>query len=60
MEKFKDNSKFAVINSTFEDVSLENESYDLIYAEQKEVILKHGNSFTENITYQLYMGRKPY
>lgn len=29
-----------------------------LYAEQKEVILKHGNQYTENVTYQLYMGRK--
>jgi len=50
--------RIALIDTTSDHRGLPEENRKALYAEQKEVILQHGNVYTENITYQLYMGRK--
>jgi hypothetical protein len=50
--------RIALIDTMSDHRGLPEENRKALYAEQKEVILRHGNQYKENITYQLYMGRK--
>ena len=50
--------RIALIDTMSDHRALPEENRKALYAKQKEVILRHGNRYTENITYQLYMGRK--
>jgi len=50
--------RIALMETMSDHRGLPEENRKALYAEQKEVILRHGNRYTENITYQLYMGRK--
>jgi hypothetical protein len=52
--------RIALMDTMSDHRGLPEENRRSLYAEQKEVILRHGNRYTENITYQLYMGRKEF
>jgi hypothetical protein len=52
--------RIALMDTMSDHRGLPDENRKALYAEQREVILRHGNRYTENITYQLYMGRKVY
>jgi len=50
--------RIALMETMSDHRALPEENRKALCEEQREVILRHGNKYTENITYQLYMGRK--